>query len=192
MAHKKVIKKCAAVKQIMDLHSSSLSQWMIERFITSGGMDAHIPKICSEYKARRDAMYDALLKYAPADLIWNRPRGGYYIWCKLPRGVSAAKLIAKAAERKVVFVPGTSFFTSGQGDDFIRLNFTFAPLKDINEGVKRLCEAMKDLIKSFNYNEIYTGIEMNPIVVKFHFKIQSGNILEVIVWNLSLQKEWLI
>jgi DNA-binding transcriptional MocR family regulator len=164
VAHKRVVKEFAAAKQIMDLHSSSLSQWIIERFITNGSLEAHVPKICREYRIRRDAMYDALSKYAPADLIWNRPRGGYYIWCKLPGGVSASKLVSKAAKYKVVFVPGTPFFTSGQGDDFIRLNFTFAAFKDIDEGIKRLCVAMKELIDNKDSLESFTDIEINPIV----------------------------
>ena len=154
VAHKKAVKKFAAAKQIMDLHSSSLSQWIVERFIVNGGLERHIPKICREYRIKRDAMYDALVKYAPADLIWNRPRGGYYIWCKLPGGVSASKLVAKAAERKVVFVPGTAFFTTDQGDNFIRLNFTFVVLKDISEGIQRLCEAMKELIDDYDDFEV--------------------------------------
>ncbi len=163
-AHKKAVIKFAAAKQIMDLHSSSLSQWIVERFIVNGGLDRHIPKICREYQVKRDTMYDALVKYAPADLIWNRPRGGYYIWCKLPMKVSASKLVAKAAERKVVFVPGTAFFTTDQGDNYIRLNFTFVALKDISEGIQRLCEAMKELIEKYDDFEGNSNMEINPIV----------------------------
>ena len=164
VAHKRVIKEFAAAKQIMDLHSSSLSQWIIERFITNGSLEIHVPKMCREYRVKRDEMYDALSKYAPADLIWNRPRGGYYIWCRLPGGVSASKLVSKAAEYKVVFVPGSPFFTSGQGDNFIRLNFTCVVFKDIDEGVKRLCQAMKDLINAKDEQEVLTDMEINPII----------------------------
>lgn len=164
VAHKKIINKFAAVKQIMDLHSSSLSQWIIERFITNGSLEKHLTKVCREYRLRRDVMYDALTKYAPADLIWNRPLGGYYIWCKLPDGVTASKLIPKAAERKVVFVPGTPFFAAGHGDGFIRLNFTFAALKDIPEGIKRLCAAMEEIINKKENHEIYAEMEINPLV----------------------------
>ncbi|MTI81223.1 MAG: PLP-dependent aminotransferase family protein [Firmicutes bacterium] len=163
VAHKKIVKRFVAVKQIMDLHSNSLSQWIIERFISGGGFEAHVPKVCKDYKVRRDAMYNALSKYAPSDMIWNRPRGGYYIWCKLPAGVSASKLMLKAAEHKVAFLPGTPFFTTGKGDDFIRLNFTFAVLKDINEGVKRLCMAIKELVKDSD-EYVSTDIESTPIV----------------------------
>jgi len=164
VAHKKAVKKFAAAKQIMDLHSSSLSQWIVERFIVNGGLDRHIPMICREYRMKRDAMYDALVKYAPVDLMWNRPRGGYYIWCKLPKEVPASKLIAQAALRKVVFVPGTAFFSIDQGDNYIRLNFTFAALKDISAGVQGLCEAMQELIDNYDDSAGDSTMEINPIV----------------------------
>jgi len=163
-ANKKAVKRFAAAKQIMDLHASSVSQCIVERFILNGGLDRHIPNICKEYRIKRDAMYDALVKYAPVDLIWNRPRGGYYIWCKLPKNVPASKLVAKAAERKVVFVPGTAFFTADQGDDCIRLNFTFVPLRDISSGIQRLCEAMQELIDNYDDFAGDVTMEINPIV----------------------------
>lgn len=113
---------------------------------------------------RRDAMNEALTKYAPSDLIWNKPRGGYYIWCKLPVGVSAAKLVKKAAEHKVTFVQGSPFLTSGQGDDYIKLNFTFVLFVDIEKGIKRLCTAIKELMRNKECDDIYSDVEINPIV----------------------------
>lgn len=161
VGHKKVIKKFAAAKQIMDLHSSSLSQWIVERFITSGFFEPHVREICKEYIVRRNMMCDALLEYAPKGLVWSKPNGGYYIWCRLPVGITTSKLISKATEYKVAFVPGTAFFTKGQGDNYIRLCFTFVPLKDIKEGIERLCNAMKDLI---NNEDIFTEMEIAPII----------------------------
>lgn len=161
VGHKKVIKKFAAAKQIMDLHSSSLSQWIVERFITSGFFKPHIHKICEEYTVRRDTMCDALSEYAPNGLAWSKPKGGYYIWCKLPSSITTSKLISKASEYKVAFVPGTAFFTTGQGDNYIRLCFTFVPLTDLKEGVKRLCDAMQDLI---NNQDLLNDMEITPII----------------------------
>lgn len=164
VAHKRAVKQFAAAKQIIDLHSSSLSQWIVERFIVNGGLKRHVPQICREYRVKRDAMYDALVKYAPADLIWNRPRGGYYIWCQLPQEVSASKLVAKAAERRVAFVPGTAFFITDQGDNFMRLNFTFVPLDEIATGIQRLCEAIRELIDHYDEYAGDAALEINPIV----------------------------
>ncbi|MEF9951792.1 MAG: PLP-dependent aminotransferase family protein [Clostridium sp.] len=164
VAHKRVIKEFATAKQIVDLHSSSLSQWIVERFIESGEFEDHIKNICKEYKFRRDLMDSSLLKYAPAGLKWRKPRGGYYIWCKLPKGVSASRLIVKCAEYNVAFVPGRTFSTSGDGDEFIRLNFTFVNVDKIDEGIKRLCRAMKEQIISVCEYESDIEGEINPII----------------------------
>lgn len=163
-AHKKIVQKFAAARQNMDLHASSLSQRAVERFMTGGGLDLHLPRVCSDYRKKRDAMLEALLRYAPAGLSWNRPRGGYYIWCRLPEKVTAEKLIPQAAERKVVFVPGTPFYTAEQGQDRIRLNFTFAGLDDIDKGIRCLCEAVKAVIGFGMDYEGETELEMTPIV----------------------------
>lgn len=164
VAHKNIVKKFSSAKQLIDLHSNSLSQWIIQRFIENGSLDAHLIKICNEYRSRRDIMYEALYKYAPGNLIWNKPKGGYYIWCKLPNGLSSSKLISKAADYKVSFVPGSPFFVSGQGDNYIRLNFTFAPIINIEEGIKRLCSAMKELADETDKNNDNLLSEINPIV----------------------------
>ncbi|TCT17138.1 DNA-binding transcriptional MocR family regulator [Natranaerovirga pectinivora] len=164
VAHKKIVQKCTALKQVMDIHSNSLSQWIIERFIRSGDFDKHMKKSCNDYRIKRDAMYEALLNYAPHDLKWHKPKGGYYFWCKLPNGILASKLVLKAAEYKVAFVPGSTFFTSGEGEEYIRLNFTFASVPEIDEGIKRLCKAIRDLKESSDDEEAFNNIEMNPIV----------------------------
>lgn len=164
VADRRIIKAAASAKQLMDLHSSSLSQWLVERFILSGGLDAHISKMRAEYRERMDIMTGALSRYAPEGVSWNEPRGGYYIWCRLTPGISADRLVKRAAEYKVSFIPGTPFFFSGQGDGFIRLNFTYAPKDRIEEGVKRLCKAMKELLEEKPGDAYERTAEVNPIV----------------------------
>ncbi len=163
-ADKRIIKEFSMAKQLMDLHSSSLAQWIIERFVVSGGLDTHLKRVCVEYKDRRDVMLLALTRYAPKGMIWNKPRGGYYVWCQLPQGLSADRLVAKAAEYKVSFIPGTPFFCTARSDAFIRLNFTYAPINRIEEGIKLLCKAMKELLNE-NHNDASDHVvEVNPII----------------------------
>jgi 2-aminoadipate transaminase len=163
VAHKKIIGNFVSARQLMDLHPSSLSQWIVERFIEKGQLESHLARVCAEYAERKDVMIAALRRHAPRDLIWNTPRGGYYLWCRLPEGVSSTMLVRKAAEYKVSFIPGPPFFESGQGDEFIRLNFTFAPVGDIEEGIKRLCAAMKELIGERKIEEELLT-EIKPII----------------------------
>ncbi|WP_159518902.1 hypothetical protein [Sunxiuqinia indica] len=45
-------------------------------------------------------------------------------------------------KRGVVFVPGNSFFTNGEGSQHIRMNFTNAEFPNIEKGVKIMAEEM--------------------------------------------------
>lgn len=164
VAHKKMIQRLAAVRQTVDLHTNCLSQRLVERFISGGRQDLHLKKICKEYAQRRDIMLDALTRCAPPGVSWEMPHGGYYVWCRLPDGVSAARLLAKAAEYKVVFVPGNSFFLSDQGDHFIRLNFTFASKPDITRGIQLLCDAIRALQKEAPAVSSEPFMDLSPIV----------------------------
>jgi DNA-binding transcriptional MocR family regulator len=164
VANRKVVKQFSAAKQLMDLHSSSLSQWMIERFVISGGMEAHLERICADYRARRDIMLTALKRYAPEGMTWSIPKGGYYIWCRLPRGVTANALVPLAADLGVAFIPGDPFFASGEGDGYIRLNFTFAPNAKIDEGVRRLSTAMRGILSKRQNATDDVLLELKPVV----------------------------
>ncbi len=96
------------------------------------------------YKARRDTMLAALDTYAPPGMTWTRPTGGYYLWCRLPRGVPGRALAAEAARRASRGWRATSFPRRAERDA-VRLNFTGAPEAMIPEGVRRVCTTLRRL-----------------------------------------------
>ena len=55
--------------------------------------------------------------------------------------------IPLAAQEGVDFVPGSRFFPAGeQGRAWLRLNFVSQTPEDIEDGIERLGQAIKDLI----------------------------------------------
>lgn len=164
VADRRIVKAFSNAKQLADLHSSSLSQWLVERFVSSGGLENHMKKMSCAYKERRDIMHGALKKYAPAGMTWTVPTGGYYIWCRLPEGVSAGKLVRRAAEYKVSFVPGVPFFYTEAGDEYLRLNFTFAPKDVIDDGIQRLMRAVKALLGEVSDRWDAPPADISPII----------------------------
>jgi DNA-binding transcriptional MocR family regulator len=71
--------------------------------------------------AKRRREVAALL--APLGIVpWIAPRGGYYLWCRLPEGRDAAE-VAKAAMRDgVVLAPGNVFSVTASAPDLMRFN----------------------------------------------------------------------
>jgi 2-aminoadipate transaminase len=57
--------------------------------------------------------------------------------------MSARALQARAEQRGATFLPGTHCFADGQGDDAIRLAFSFQPAEQIEEAIARIGAAMR-------------------------------------------------
>ncbi|MFJ5370420.1 PLP-dependent aminotransferase family protein, partial [Bosea sp. CER48] len=53
---------------------------------------------------------------------WLMPRGGFYLWCRLPDGVDSAELARLAVARDVVLAPGNVFSVSQSAGHFMRFN----------------------------------------------------------------------
>ena len=119
---------------------------VVERYCADGRLDAHIRELNVLYRRKRDLMLEAMRRELPAGWSAAVPQGGFFIWCRLPEGMSAEALLKQAEAAGVTFVPGTQFFANGQGDDAIRLAFSFQSEERIAEGIARLGAAMRALL----------------------------------------------
>jgi 2-aminoadipate transaminase len=142
-----LIARLAQLKQITDLHSSSLGQRIALRFCQEGYLDPQIGRLRAAYKARRDAMLAALSTHMTGVATWTHPRGGMFLLLTLPRGVDAASLLPRAMEAGVAFVPGGTFFPRGGGDHTLRLNFVSASPVQIDEGVRLLAGVVREAVE---------------------------------------------
>ncbi len=53
---------------------------------------------------------------------WLVPRGGFYLWCRLPEGRDAAEVARNALAEQVVLAPGNVFSLAQAAPDFMRFN----------------------------------------------------------------------
>jgi DNA-binding transcriptional MocR family regulator len=53
---------------------------------------------------------------------WLMPRGGYYLWCRLPDGLDSAAVARWALEEGVVLAPGNAFSVSQTASGYMRFN----------------------------------------------------------------------
>lgn len=125
-------------KQMVDLHSPTLTQYIAMEAIKRGLVDATVAKARKIYKEKRDAMLDALGKYFPEGSTWTKPVGGLFIFAYAPKGIDTKSLLPEALLRGVAYVPGASFFVDGGGENTMRLNFSYPTIEQIYEGIKRL------------------------------------------------------
>lgn len=135
--------KLVQAKQATDLHTATLSQMAVFEVIKDGFLDSHIPTIRKLYKEQCAAMLAALARHMPDGVRWNTPRGGMFLWAELPSGVDATKVLARAVEVNVAFVPGAPFYAAEPVAEALRLAFVTVPPARIEEGVERLAKVIR-------------------------------------------------
>lgn len=146
IANKEIIKMLETAKQASDLHSNIFGQYLISDYLYNNDLDKHIEKIKKLYKTQANAMIEAMKKYFPKNVKFTIPKGGMFSWVTLEEGKSSAELFNKAIKKNVAFVPGNPFYVDATKDvNTLRLNYTNADEKTIEEGIKRLSEALLEI-----------------------------------------------
>lgn len=144
VARPEIIRKMELAKQVGDICGSSLDQRIIYRCLKENLIDRHVPVIRAFYESRCEAMLTALEKHFSAELKWNRPRGGLFVFVTLPERMDVLSLLKTAMdEYNVSFVIGQPFFVDGSGDNTMRLAFSKETEANIEEGIRRLGEAIQ-------------------------------------------------
>jgi len=146
IADKEIIRLVETAKQAADLHSNIFAQYLISDYLWNNDLDRHIEKIKALYKMQAGAMVEAMKKYFPKNVKFTIPKGGMFTWATMPEEKSSVELFNNAIKKNVAFVPGDPFYVSERNVSTLRLNYTNATSERIEEGIKRLAEAMEQQI----------------------------------------------
>jgi 2-aminoadipate transaminase len=139
VANADIIAKCAIGKQGSDLHTSNLTQAIVDLYLRKGLLAPHISDILPGYSDKLGAMLAELATF-PDGTRYTRPEGGLFIFVTLPEGFNTSEMFMQAVERGVAYVPGTSFYPEGGHVNTLRLNFSNSTLPQIHEGMGILRE----------------------------------------------------
>jgi DNA-binding transcriptional MocR family regulator len=108
-------------------------------------------------------MAAALQRDETIGLEFAVPAGGFYIWCRLPDGVEQSALLANAAARGVVFLPGRACYPTEPPENCVRLNFSHASEENIDVGIERFLEAVREA-RVWGRVKGPDGIATSPVV----------------------------
>lgn len=138
-----IMERLVIAKQAADLHTGSLDQMIVHRFLMDNDFEAHVARICELYGRQCRAMQAAIARHFPKSVQVTEPEGGMFLWVTLPGNLSATELLKRSVECKVAFVPGAAFFVDGTGENTLRLNFSNADPETIDEGIQRIAACLK-------------------------------------------------
>jgi len=136
-----LIARLTLINQASALHVSTINQIAMFKIVEQG-ISPLVAAARPHYRRKRDALLDALERYAPA-LARTAPEGGLFSWVTLPEGTDAAALLERSlVEVGVAFVPGAAFHPDGSGADTLRLSYSLPTTERIEEGIWRLAKVI--------------------------------------------------
>ncbi|WP_198964038.1 PLP-dependent aminotransferase family protein [Bradyrhizobium sp. Y36] len=99
---------------------SPVATEIIAKVLAGGGYRKHMDELRQKLtRARRDvARKLGVLGIEP----WLMPRGGFFLWCRLPGEQDATQVARAALEDNVVLAPGNVFSVSQTATHFMRFN----------------------------------------------------------------------
>lgn len=139
-------KKLVLANEASILCPPNMSQMTISTYLDNFDWKQQIAQYRVMYKERCDAMDAALHEYLPY-CSWNKPKGGFYIWLKIPEGLNSKEMMPRAITAKVAYVAGTGFYLDGSGTHHMRLSFCYPTPDQITLGIQRLAGVMNNELK---------------------------------------------
>lgn len=143
VAQGEIMERLIIAKQAADLHTGSLDQMIVQRFLQDNDFEAHVQRIRKLYGGQCRAMQEAIARHFPKDVAVTAPEGGMFLWATLPDNLSSLELLKLAVAHKVAFVPGAAFHVDGTGGNTLRLNYSNADAATIDEGIRRLARCLE-------------------------------------------------
>ena len=137
------IRQMVVAKQFADAATNTPAQYILNEFIRQGFLDRQIKKNVRYYRKKLDFMLAQMERYFPAEVSWNKPSGGFFIFVHLPADLDAADLFRQAVDKNVAFVTGQPFFVDGSGHNSLRLSYAQAGQQDIEYAIRKIGNLIK-------------------------------------------------
>jgi DNA-binding transcriptional MocR family regulator len=139
-----ILDKLIASKVSIDIASPLLTQRAVLAFIRSRKLKDHYEKLRIALEVRRDRIVAAFKERLGDRIQLQPPHGGLNLWIQLPETINTEELLVKGLSQNVSFLPGTACYTSHYNQQFLRLSFSAVSDHDLDEGVDRLIQLIKN------------------------------------------------
>jgi 2-aminoadipate transaminase len=149
-----LIARMLAIKT--DAGSGALEQMVLGEFCPAH-FDTHVPELTRGLRAKLETLMDALNEQFGTAAEFEDPKGGIFLWVKLPDQVDTQKLFAPALAAGVAINPGPEWATDkAYAKSRTRLCFANASHDAIRAGVAALAEVCR---REFGVPERIANVE---------------------------------
>jgi 2-aminoadipate transaminase len=126
-----------------DAGSGALEQMVLAEYCAPH-FSSHVPKLTRGLRAKLDTLMEALNEQFGTSAEFEDPKGGIFLWVKLPDNVDTLKLYQAALAAGVAINPGPEWSTDkAYAGSRLRLCFASPSHQEIREGVAVLADVCR-------------------------------------------------
>lgn len=140
-----VMSRLVGLKRETDSGTGALEQMTVAEYFSRSFSD-HVGELTQVLKEKLDTMVEALDQEfgTTVEKTW-RPKGGIFLWIKLPDRIDVTRLVAPAAQKGLVFNPGPEWSCNpATSKSHMRLCFALPSKEMIREGVATLAQVCRE------------------------------------------------
>lgn len=144
-----ILEKISLGVQSTILCVSTFTQRIAYEYFSDPAWIENIKRFTDIYSKRRDIMLKTLKENFTGAASWSKPKGGFFIWLRLPDYLNTKEILADAVRNSVAYVPGSGFYPDDKGLNEARLAFCTENTERIEKGIKLLSKIVKEKIKLY-------------------------------------------
>ena len=126
-----------------DAGSGALEQMVLAEYCTAN-FSKHVPLLRKSLRAKLETLMESLRENFGSAVEFDDPKGGIFLWVKLPDGVDTLKLYQAALAAGVAINPGPEWSVNkSRAHSRLRLCFASPSHEEINQGVAMLADVCR-------------------------------------------------
>jgi 2-aminoadipate transaminase len=134
---------CRLLTHKTDAGTGVMDQMIVADYFTNH-YEKHILHVRAGLRRKCDALTAALREHFGPTVEVEQPRGGMYLWVKLPEGVDCRQFVGPAMQEGIAFNPGPDWSADPEAAaNYIRLCFALPTEAEIWEGIEKLARVFQ-------------------------------------------------
>lgn len=144
-ASRDVIRSLSYLVSVRMVATDWLSQNLVARYLDDGTYYGVLRDFRENYGKKRDIVCRCLDSMKDLGVEYTKPKGGVYIWCRLPEGLDSKEFVSYAYSRGLALIPGYIFYPFRNGGrDRVRINFSYETEDRLEKGMEVFRQLIED------------------------------------------------
>ncbi|MGH2952914.1 MAG: PLP-dependent aminotransferase family protein [Solirubrobacterales bacterium] len=138
-----ILDRIVVEKRGDDIHSPSLTQLTVARYLGSGAYAGQAERARRFYREQSEHMIEAVEDELGSIATWIEPLGGGHLWVTLDLSLDERELADEALREGVAYAPGGAMRIERSRDLSLRLSYGYLDPDQMREGVRRFAAAVE-------------------------------------------------